>query len=418
MNATAPGLAYRLLALMLYPLWMIHALQHGRRYALDRYRSMRMSQDTPDHDRPDHDPRIWVHAASVGEVRAIIPLVQALLDDGHKILFTSFTASGFQAIQRDLADSVRSTVIPIDCYWHCRRFFTRNNIKLGLIMETELWPELLYQARHHNVELLLVNARLSARSLEANRFVRALLSHTLRYFVQILTRSSADQEALQSLGASPADIRILGNLKAQQHPTSNPTRLVAREYLLLASSHAGEELALLTSRPAAAQSKLLVIAPRHPARSKTIQAEIDGLGLRYAVRSLSQAVTAETEVYLADTLGELNQLMAHAEVVIMGGSFDDTGGHNLIEPASLGCAIITGPSDSNIDADIKMLGAGQGVIQVKTIDACWSTIMDLLEQPERAQALTKEAQARLARQPDILQSYLDAVAHHLPAPTG
>jgi len=423
MNATAPGLAYRLLALLLYPLWMIHALQHGRRYALGCYRSMRMSRDRTDHDGPDHDkldqdPRIWVHAASVGEVRAITPLVHALMDGGHKVLFTSFTASGLQAIQRDFADSVRSTVIPIDCYWHCRRFFTRNNIKLGLIMETELWPELLYQARHHDVGLLLVNARLSARSLEANRFVRALLAHTLEYFSEILTRSRADQQALQSLGASPASIRILGNLKAQHHPPTNPTRPVDREYLLLASSHAGEELAFLASRPAAAQSRLLVIAPRHPARSRAIQAEIDGLGLRYAVRSQSQPVTAETEVYLADTLGELSQLMAHAEVVIMGGSFDDTGGHNLIEPASLGCAIITGPSDSNIDADIKLLGAGQGIIQIKTIDACWSAIMGLLEQPERAQALAKEAQARLARQPDILQVYLDAIAHHLPEPSG
>jgi 3-deoxy-D-manno-octulosonic-acid transferase len=414
MNATAPGLAYRLLALMLYPLWVIHALQHGRRYALDRYRSMRMSHDTPNQDRPDHEPRIWVHAASVGEVRAITPLVQALLDGGQKILFTSFTATGFQAIQRDFADSVRSTVIPIDCYWHCRNFFARNNIKLGLIMETELWPELLYQARHHNIELLLVNARLSARSVDTNRFVRALLSHTLGYFSQILTRSRDDQQALQSLGASPARIRILGNLKAQHHPPTNPMRLVAREYLLLASSHAGEELAFLTNRPAAAQPRLLVIAPRHPARSKAIQAEIDGLGLRYAVRSQSQPVTAETEVYLADTLGELSQLMTHAEVVIMGGSFDDTGGHNLIEPASLGCAIISGPSDSNVAADIKMLGAGQGIIQVDDIVACWSAIMDLLEQPERARALAKEAQDRLARQPDILQVYLDAIAPHLP----
>jgi 3-deoxy-D-manno-octulosonic-acid transferase len=418
MNATAPGLAYRLLALMLYPLWVIHALQHGRRYALGCYRSMRMSQDRPGHDTADHDPRIWVHAASVGEVRAIIPLVQALMDSGHKILFTSFTASGFQAIQRDLADSVRSTVIPIDCYWHCRRFFARNNIKLGLIMETELWPELLYQARHHDVELLLVNARLSTRSLQANGFVRALLAHTLGYFAQILTRNRDDQQALQSLGASPAQIRILGNLKALRQAPTNPVRLVDREYLLLASSHAGEELAFLASRPAATQSRLLVIAPRHPARSRAIQAEIDALGLRYAVRSRSQPVTAETEVYLADTLGELSQLMAHAKVVIMGGSFDDTGGHNLIEPASLGCAIITGPSDSNIDADIKLLGTGQGVIQVNTIDACWAAIIELLEQPERAQALAEEAQARLARQPDILQVYLDAIAHHLAEPPG
>jgi 3-deoxy-D-manno-octulosonic-acid transferase len=412
MKLAAPGLVYRLIALMLYPLWVIHSLLHGRRYAVDRYRSMRMSRNRP----ADHQSRIWVHAASVGEVRAIAPLVHRLMDAGHKILFTSFTATGFQAIERDFADSVRSSVIPIDCYWHCRQFFAQNNIKLGLVMETELWPELLYQARHHDIELLLINARLSARSLQANRFVRALLARTLGYFARILTRSREDQEALQSLGASPARIRIAGNLKAQQQVLRDPLRLVEREYLLLASSHAGEELSLLTSRPAAAGSMLLVIAPRHPARSKTIQAELDGLGLRCAVRSESQPVTAETEVYLADTLGELGQLMAHARVVIMGGSFDDTGGHNLIEPAGLGCAIITGPSDSNIRADIKMLGAGQGVIQVADVDACWSAVIDLLAQPGRAQALAQEAQARLARQPDILQAYLDEIAPHLQAP--
>ena len=118
------------------------------------------------------NPRIWVHAASVGEVHAVTPLVQALMERGNKILFTSFTATGYQAIQSEFSDSVRSAVIPIDCVWHCRHFYTRHNIKLGVIMETELWPELLYQARRQDIELLLVNARLSKKSLQANKFVR------------------------------------------------------------------------------------------------------------------------------------------------------------------------------------------------------------------------------------------------------
>lgn len=408
MTATAPGLAYRLLALLLYLFWLAHALLHGRKHAFSRYLALRTARD-----KPDHTPRIWVHAASVGEVRAVTPLVQALMERGNKILFTSFTATGYQVIQREFADSLRSTVIPVDCFWHCRQFYTRHNIKLGVIMETELWPELLYQARRQDIELLLINARLSKKSLQANKFVRSLLTGTLNYFSEILTRSRDDHEALRSLGVNPEHIRILGNLKTRPQVPVNPTRLVDRDYLLLASSHSGEELEFLAARPASLQSMLVVIAPRHPPRSKTIQTEIDGLGLRYAVRSQAQAVTLETEVYLADTLGELSALMTHAQLVIMGGSFDDTGGHNLIEPANLGCAIITGPSDSNIGADIEMLGVDQGVLQVKSIDDCWSAITTLLAQPERAHSLALEAKSRLSRQPDILQQYLQVLTSYL-----
>jgi len=408
MTATAPGLVYRLLALPLYLFWLAHALQHGRRHACNRYLALRLGRDAR-----DHESRVWVHAASVGEVHAVTPLVQALMERGNKILFTSFTATGYQAIHSEFADSVRSTVIPIDCFWHCRHFYTRHNIKLGVIMETELWPELLYQARRQNIELLLVNARLSKRSLQANKLVRKLLADTLEYFSQILTRGRDDLEALLSLGVSPERIRVLGNLKGRPRAPASSARLVERDYILLASSHAGEERDFLAARPVSLQSMLVIIAPRHPPRSKTIQGEIDSLGMRYAVRSQAQPVTGETEVYLADTLGELGPLMAHARLVIMGGSFDDTGGHNLIEPANLGCTIITGPSDSNISADIGMLGVDQGVLQVTSIDACWSAITTLLAQPERARALALEAKSRLARQPDILQQYLKVLMDYL-----
>ena len=404
-----PGFGYRLLALLLHPLWLVHALLHGRNHALAEYSSLRRS-----HYAGDDLPRVWVHASSVGEVRALAALVNALLARGDDILFTSFTASGYQAIQRDFGERLVSAVIPIDCAWHCRRFFSSYRIRLALVMETELWPELLYQARQQGIELLLVNARLSRKSLRGNRFIRALLGRTLGYFAQILTRNRRDREAFLRLGANADDVHILGNLKTQRSTVrATPARIVAREYLLLASSHGGEEQDLLAARPATLRQLLMVIAPRHPARSKRLQTTFSQLGLRCAVRSQQQAIDTDTEVYLADTLGEMKSLMAHARVVIMGGSFDDTGGHNLIEPASLGCAIVTGPSDSNIRDEIEMLGNGEGVIQVDSADACWHTVASLLEQPERAQALAREARARLARQPDILQAYLDAITSRL-----
>lgn len=357
--------------------------------------------------------RIWVHASSVGEVRAVTPLVKALIQRGESILFTSFTATGYQAIKNTFPDSVCSTVIPFDHCWHCRRFFRQHKIKLGLVMETELWPELMYQARCHDIELLLVNARLSPKSLNAGKFIRALLSTTLSYFEKILTRSAKDHDAFSGLGVSEDRIVIVGNLKSHSEISPSQSRLIEREYVILASSHSGEEQQFLAARPEKLSHSLLVLAPRHPDRSAQIQAQIEGLGMTCSVRSKAESITQDTEVYLADTLGELKSLMAYARVVIMGGSFDTSGGHNLMEPASLGRAIITGPSDNNIAEDIKMLGPDQGVLQVANMAGCWAAIVELLDHPERAEALGCEAQSRLAQQPDIVQQYLAAISPQL-----
>jgi 3-deoxy-D-manno-octulosonic-acid transferase len=280
-------------------------------------------------------------------------------------------------------------------------------------METELWPELMYQARRHDIELLLVNARLSSKSLKAGKFIRTLLSTTLSYFAQILTRSKMDHDAFTSLGVSEDRITIVGNLKSHSETSIPQSRIIERDYLILASSHSGEEQQFLAARPSEFSHYLLVLAPRHPDRSSNIQAQIEGLGMSCSVRSKAEPITRETEVYLADTLGELKLLMTHARVVIMGGSFDTTGGHNLIEPANLGRAIITGPSDSNIAEDIKMLGPDQGVLQVENMAGCWAAIVELLDHPERAEALGREAQSRLAQQPDIIQQYLAAISPQL-----
>jgi 3-deoxy-D-manno-octulosonic-acid transferase len=405
----SPGLAYRLLSIPLYLFWILHAVKHGAKHGLPGYLSMRLFGFAGD----GGGDRVWVHASSVGEVRAVSPLVQALVRQGEAVLFTSFTATGYQAIRHQFSDAVTSGVIPLDSIWNCRGFFRRHRIKLGLVMETELWPELLYQARRQQVELILVNARLSRKSLDAGGFVRGLLTRSLGYFRLILTRNQRDLEALLSLGASAQRTTIIGNLKTHIESGQQHSRLIERDYLILASSHSGEELQFLEARPAQLADRLLVLAPRHPERGAAIEIQLENLGLRFAVRSKAQAIGDDTEVYLADTLGELGSLLAYARIVIMGGSFNTTGGHNLIEPANLGCAIITGPSDSNIVEDIDMLGAGSGVLQVENMAACWREITRLLENPEQAEALGREAQSRLAQQPNIVQDYLAAIKPYL-----
>ena len=405
----SPGLAYRLLSIPLYLFWILHGVKHGAKHGLPGYLSMRLFGFAGD----GGGDRVWVHASSVGEVRAVSPLVQALVRQGEAVLFTSFTATGYQAIRHQFSDAVTSGVIPLDSIWNCRGFFRRHRIKLGLVMETELWPELLYQARRQQVELILVNARLSRKSLDAGGFVRGLLTRSLGYFGLILTRNQRDLEALLSLGASAQRTTIIGNLKTHIESGQQHSRLIERDYLILASSHSGEELQFLEARPAQLADRLLVLAPRHPERGAAIEIQLENLGLRFAVRSKAQAIGDDTEVYLADTLGELGSLLAYARIVIMGGSFNTTGGHNLIEPANLGCAIITGPSDSNIVEDIDMLGAGSGVLQVENMAACWREITRLLENPEQAEALGREAQSRLAQQPNIVQDYLAAIKPYL-----
>ena len=405
MSIRSPGFGYRLLSLLLLPVWMLQALWHGHTHGLGSYFRLRCwgSESVSSH------PQIWIHASSVGEITAVSPLVRALLDRGESILLTSFTATGYQSIGRNFSEGVQAGIIPIDFIWNCRRFFRRQPIKLCLLMETELWPELLYQATRRGFSIIQVNARLSHKSLGAPSFVRSILQRTLGYISLHLTRNERDRDHLIQLGADSENIKIIGNLKSSIDTLSAYPKLIEREYLLFASSHDDEEMMLLSHRPDGAGKLLIVIAPRHPKRSKAIQQQLAQLGVNYSTRSQAQAINSQTEVYLADTLGELKALMLHARIVIMGGSFDQTGGHNLIEPAALACAIITGPSDDNIREDIKLLGKGSGIIQVPDVEACWQTVEHLLNNPEQATKLGVQAQQAVQTQANILNSYLDEI---------
>lgn len=417
MRPHSPGITYRLLSLLLLPLWIFHAIQHGKKTGVRHYFKSRASGNNSDgnsdnNSRPNH-PQVWVHASSVGEVESISPLVEDLLVRGEAILFTSFTATGYKTIQKNFAGRVEASIIPIDFIWPCWRFIRRRSIKCCLLMETELWPELLYQTARKRIPIIQVNARLSDKSLKAPIIIRSFLRRTLAYICLHLTRNEDDKTNLQSLGALPENIKIIGNLKSRPSVLTETERLIDRPYLLLASSHADEEFELLQQRPEKFKPLLIIIAPRHPHRSRDVQRQLDQLGIHYSVRSLAQPITQQTEVYLADTLGELKPFMKYAQVVIMGGSFNQTGGHNLIEPASLGCAIITGPSDSNIRQDIELLGCDRGVLQVTDIADCWKKVSDLTEDKPRAKRLGENARESVQQQFNIGKAYLKALAPYL-----
>ena len=409
MTPSPPGTVYRLFSILLMPLWLVQAIWHGYRQNFGEYLKHRFWS----RNNRSKQPLVWVHAASVGEVEAVTPLVRALLRQGEAVLFTSFTATGYRTAQNNFGNTVEQDIIPIDVTWICRRFLRQHNIKLCLLMETELWPELLYQAARNNLPIIQVNARLSRKSLEAPIFIRYILRRTMEYISLHLTRNDNDRKNLIQLGALQNKIKIVGNLKSAIEQSPDYAKLIERDYLLFASSRDDEEDLLLSQRPEGFEKLLIVIAPRHPTRSKAIQQQLSQLGLNYSVRSLSQSITEQTEVYLADTLGELKGLMAHARVVVMGGSFDQSGGHNIIEPAALGCAIITGPSDSNIREDIALLGDGVGIYQVQDMAECWEKINDLLNDPDQAFALGNHAQQAINQAADILDAYLAEIQPYL-----
>ncbi len=401
MNAESPGIAYRILSLLLFPLWLIHAFIHGRNQDQADYLRQRLLGS----DKPIQTSSIWVHASSVGEVNAVTPLVRELLEDGEYIFFTSFTATGLQTIQQNLNTRIVTTVIPVDILPCCRRFIRRHQFKLCLLMETELWPELLYQAATNKVPVVQINARLSQKTTEAPMLIRYLLRRALANIQCHLARSELDKQLLIGLGAQNNHIKVIGNLKSRTDSEQPYTNLINHDYLLLASTHDGEEALFLDHRKSI--ETLIVIAPRHPKRSETIQKYLSAAGIRFSVRSKGESISADTQVYLADTLGELKGLMAHATLVIMGGSFDQTGGHNLIEPASLGCTIITGPSDSNIVNDIQLLR--DAVTQVGDIEECWNKIEYLIDNPKETLKLGIRARRIIQDQDDVLDAYLEEI---------
>ncbi len=403
-----PHLRYRLLSLLLFPLWVIHAAWLALRHREADYFWQRLGWHAPFRGGR-RQGCIWVHAASVGEVNLVLPLVERLRAD-HPVLVTTFTATGYRQAKRRLPQSVLVRVLPIDFLPLSRLFFRRHRCRLGLIAETELWPETLFQARRAGTRLLQVNARLSDKSLKIRPFWKPVLTRTLGYFDAHLARSEDDRLRLLALGAQPERIHVCGNLKyAGEPPESPPAPPFERPYLLFASTHDPEEHDFSQVMATLNWPRLAVIAPRHPQRGDAIRRQLDQQGCRVAQRSRGEEPGEDTQIYLADTLGEMPLWMAHAELVVMGGSFAPVGGHNLLEPASLGKAILTGPSDHNIREEIERLEQAGGLRQVADTEELVRTIKELLGNPRQAKQMGEQARQSLAEGRHILDDYLAAI---------
>jgi len=302
-------------------------------------------------------PTLWLHAVSVGETRAAQPLVEALREryPRHRILFTHMTPTGRATSEALYGDTVDRIYLPYDTPWAVQAFLKHYRPEFGLIMETELWPNLIASCKSLGIPLRLVNARLSERSARRYASFPALTREALQGLAGIAAQSMDDAKRLEALGAG--DVVVTGNIKfdiaapAVQLALGSAFRAAygTRRTWLAASTREGEEALILEAWRQAlpANGALLVIVPRHPQRFDEVARLAAERGFVVQRRSEDSPVAAATQVLVGDSMGEMFAFHAAADVSFIGGSLLDFGSQNLIEAAACGTPILIGPSTRN-----------------------------------------------------------------------
>ncbi len=300
---------------------------------------------------------VWIHAVSVGEVQASLPIIEAVRNrlPEATVLVTTTTPTGSSRVTQSLGDGVTHCYVPYDLPGPVRRFLDRNHPSLAVIMETELWPNLFHACRQRRVPVLLANVRLSERSARGYRRFPALTREMLAGVNHIAAQGEGDAERLVALGADPARLSITGSVKFDVHiPPSLREQAASlrrrigdgRSVWIAASTHDGEELLVLHAFSRLREGvpeAMLILVPRHPERFGVAEALVKRSGWRYALRSRMPPSLADTDVLIGDTMGELQMMYAASDVAFVGGSLVPTGGHNMLEPAALGIPVIVGP---------------------------------------------------------------------------
>jgi len=377
-------------------------------------RDMRFLRERLSFIRSFHKGSIWIHAASVGEVNAVMPLIHALLKryPDKQITLTTSTPTGGEVAQKQLPAGATHCYLPIDFNWASRRFINKLQPCCALIMETELWPHVYRHCVTSGAPLLIVNGRLSEKTVDAPDWLRALCPYVLANVTAILARSEADRERYISLGAAADRVKTIGNIKLIT-PAGAAVESISlgRPFALAASTHDDEELRIAKIWLALKEKekRLLVIVPRHPKRSAAIQQQLATINGNIAVRSNNDAITDTTEIYLADTLGELPSFIAASDFVFMGGSLVPTGGHNILEVAQLGKAVLFGKHMETFSDEAALFIEANAGIQVTDDEMLQESIASLLANPEQAQQLGDNGKKLIAKCGHILSDYLNEI---------
>jgi len=368
---------------------------------------------------------VWIHAVSVGEVQASLPLIAALQQQypDYKLLVTTFTPTGAAQLRQHYPD-LEQQFLPYDLPWAVRAFIRQIRPKLGIIMETELWPNLLYSCQRAGVPLVLANARLSTRSFRAyQRYNFGLLAPTLGALSHIAAQTDVDAAHFRDLGMDPQRISVTGNIKFDSelpHSLHEQAAALRRQWgnrliWVAASTHEDEEelilsvfQRLLVDYP----DLLLILVPRHPERFKRV-AQLCHNSNPTVCRSEGKDCDAETAIYLADTMGELPLLYASADVAFVGGSLVAIGGHNMLEPAALGVPCVFGQHVFNFALISEQLQRHKAALQVSNVDELYQVLLEYLADPNLRHQMGENAKQFVTQNRGALQRLLKLMLNYL-----
>lgn len=339
---------------------------------------------------------IWIHAVSVGETLAALPLIRQLQQrhPGRRLLVTTMTPTGSERVKASLGDSVSHVYLPYDLPHMVARFLRRVRPSLLIVMETEVWPNIVSQCYQQQIPVVLANARLSEGSARGYRKVGFLARPVFRRLRWIAAQSEADAARFLSLGVSPENLSVTGSIKydvavgAEAREAARTLRqtLGQRPVWIAASTHEGEEEPVLAAHKALREQHedaLLILVPRHPERFDPVARRVKAAGLTLARRSRGEPAE-RCSVYLGDSMGELLMLFGAADVAFVGGSLIRRGGHNPLEPAAWALPVIVGPHVFNFASVCEGLSEQGGLATVsENGDALQRQLIKLMNDPQQ-----------------------------------
>ena len=375
---------------------------------------------------------IWFHVVSVGETNAAQPLIEHYLKAGHPVLVTNTTKTG-QARAKSLflkapyLDLFQAVYLPADQVHLIRDFYQKYQPKLLALVETELWPNLIDQAQHFKVPCLLINARLSEKSAKGYAKVKGLTRGMLQNLQQLLAQDLATQQRFISLGMPTERTSVVGNIKfdisapedfvEQAVQLQQTWQLQDRKIITLASTHAPEEQQLLTAlKPYFAEHPelLCIVVPRHPERFDEVAAQVQKLQLNMQRRSLAEVIQPETQVYLADSMGEMWLWFALSQACYVGGSLNEPGGgHNILEPLALSVATVLGKNYFNFQSIVDEFVAAEAVYVVEDAEQAVETLTQLLFEPALRAQLNQNAQVIMYKNRGSLTEHIHVINQYL-----
>ncbi len=363
---------------------------------------------------------LWIHAASVGEARSVLALIHTLLEKHltWNILVTTGTLSSAKIIAAELPANAMHQYMPLDVPAWVKAFLDHWKPDAVVWVEQEIWPNMLKEIHTRGIPAVLANGRLTESSFKRWLWIKSMARDLLAPFKRIYAQSMYDAGRLAKL--SGHEVLVKGNLKYAAEPLPfNPVLLDTlrkeignRPIWMASSTHMGEEYAIaeahkivLDARPDA----LLIIVPRHPDRGEQITHDLEELGFHTARRSLNEPVLADTQVYLADTFSELGLFYRLCDIVFMGGSLMPVGGHNLIEPAQLECAVLYGPHMENFREIKELFERHNGSIPIKSAQELGDQVVALVNDPDRIIAMTDVLKALIAKEGEVLKCLINDV---------